>query len=197
MRTLEGPAGIVLKSIKGITFMSWEVFLGAIGNPILAYWVQAIGSIASIWGAFAVGRSQQKSQLNEAIKAARDRTYALAAVVESAALFVTVLGKVVQAKPAPLHFKENWKLVNRQWLESSVFSLSQLPVHELGTGELVRGYFGILGGIKDISRLIDEALSADALHEQEFTYMYDEVLKQVSIIESCWYGFQRALPKKA
>ena len=175
--------------------MSWEVFLGVIGNPILAYWVQAVGSIASIWGAFAVGRSQQKSQSKEAAKAARDRTDSLVAVVESAASFISVLGTFVQKKPHPDVFKENWKLVNRQWLESSVFSLSHLPVHELGSGELVRGYFGIFGGVKDISRLIDGALSSDAFKEQEFECMYSEVLKQVRLIESNWFQFKQALPK--
>ena len=176
--------------------MSWEVVSCWIeSHPGLAYWVQAVGSIASIWGAFAVGKSQQKAQLVESAKAARNKSEALFAVVESAASFVSALGTFVLEKPSPYIFKENWKLINRQWLESSIFSLSHLPAHELGSGVLVRGYFGIFGGIKDISRLIDRALSSDAFNEQEFDYMYCEVLKQVRIIESNWYGFQQVLPK--
>lgn len=173
--------------------MSWEVISCWIeSHPGLASWVQAIGAIASIWGAFAISRSQRKADLKVAAKASKDRSDSLVAVVESAASFVSVFGNFVREKPHPMVFKEKWKIVNRQWLESSIFSLSQLPAHELGTGELVRGYFGIMGGIKDISRLIDKSLSADALHDLEFVYMYEEVSKQARFVESYWYEFQKA-----
>lgn len=177
--------------------MSWEVVSSWIEHhPGLASWVQAVGSIASIWGAFAVGRSQQKAQLKVAAKVAQDKTDALKAVVESAALFVTTLGEFVQTKPATIVFRENWRLVNRQWLESSIFSLSQLPSHELGSGEMVRGYFGIMGAVNDIGRLINSAVKSEALQDQEFVYMYEEVLKQVRFVESYWWSFQRAASSK-
>lgn len=176
--------------------MSWAAVSCWIENhQSLAYWVQAIGSIASIWGAFKIGSSQQKAQLLESANAARNKSESLFAVVESAASFVSVLGAFVQTKPSSYVFKENWKLTNRQWLEVSIFSLSHLPAYELGSSALVRGYFGVFGGINDISRLINGALSSDAFNEQEFDYMYCEVLKQVRIVESNWYCFQQARSK--
>jgi hypothetical protein len=178
--------------------MSWESISYWIEHhPGLASWVQAVGAIASIWGAILISRSQQKAQSKAAAKAVRDRTDSLIAVVESAVGFVTVLGTFVQEKPHMYAFKENWKLVNRQWLESSIFSLSQLPVHELGRGDMVRGYFGIMGGVNDIGRLIEKVVNADAFQEQEFTFMYEEVLKQVRIVESTWWSFQRAASVKS
>ena len=176
--------------------MSWECVSYLIEHhPGFASWVQAVGSIASIWGAFAVGRSQQKAQMKVAAKAAQDKSDSMKAVVESAALFVTTLGEFVQRKPHIIVFKENWKLVNRQWLESSIYSLSQLPAHELGNGEMVRGYFGIMGAINDIGRLIDKAANADLLQEQEYVDMYEEVLKQVRFVESYWRSFHLAASK--
>lgn len=176
--------------------MSWEcVSYWIEQHPGLASWVQAVGSIASIWGAFAVGRSQQKAQMRVAAQAAQDKSDSMKAVVESATLFVTTLGDFVQKKPATIVFKENWKLVNRQWLESSIYSLSQLPAHELGSGEMVRGYFGIMGAINDIGRLIDKAINADGFQDQEYGYMYEEVLRQVRFVESYWRSFQLASSK--
>lgn len=175
----------------------WDSFLCWVElHPGLASWMQAVGAIVSIWGAFAISRSQQKAQLKQASKAALDKSEALLAVVESAVMFVITLGDFVQKRPAPIVFKENWKIVNRQWLESSIFSLSQLPAHELGSGEMVRGYFGIMGAVNDIGRLIDGAVRADGFDDHEFAYMYDEVLKQVRFVESYWRGFHQAAYRK-
>lgn len=112
------------------------------------------------------------------------------AVIESAAIFSTTLGILIQKKPSPYAFKESWRLVNKPWLESSIFSLSQLPSHELGSGELVRGYFGILGALKETDRLIQKAVRADAFHQQEFSYMYEHTLQQIRLIESYWQIFR-------
>ncbi|UST66043.1 hypothetical protein NF673_09930 [Pseudomonas moraviensis] len=171
--------------------MSWEVFSCWIeGHPGLASWVQAFGSIAAIGIAIWVAYSQRKAQLKMTEKIARDKVEALIAVVESASVFITVIGALVEKKPPVFVFKENWKLVNKNWLESSIHSLSQLPAHEFGRGDLVRGYFGIMAGITEIRRLIDGAIGADALEEQEFFFMYQEVLSQVRIVQATWRSFQ-------
>jgi hypothetical protein len=178
--------------------MSWEVVSGWIeGHPGLASWVQAFGSIAALGIAIWVASSQRRDQMKAAEKTERDKVDALIAVVESAAMFVTVLGVVVQKKPGAFAFKESWRLVHRHWLESSIHSLSQLPAHELGRGNMVRGYFGIMAGLNEISRLINGAVSADAFQEREFIFMYEEVLSQVEIVQSIWRSFQScALSKK-
>jgi hypothetical protein len=171
--------------------MSWEsVAYWIEHHPGLASWVQAFGSIAAIGIAIWVAASQRKAQLKMTEKMARDKVEALIAVVESASLFVTTLGILVEKKPSVFVFKESWKLVNKNWLESSIHSLSQLPAHELGRGDLVRGYFGIMGGITEIRRLIDVAIGADAFEEQEFFFMYQQVLSQIRIVEATWISFQ-------
>lgn len=176
----------------------WEGFwCWAEHHPGVASWVQAFGAIVSIWGAFAISRSQQKAQLKQEYKAAQDKSDALLAVVESAVMFVSSFGDFVRKKPAPFVFKENWKMVNRQWLESSIFSLSQLPAHELGSGEMVRGYFGIMGAVNEIGELINGAIRADAFQDHEFTYMYGEVLKQVRFVESNWRELHQAASLKS
>jgi hypothetical protein len=177
--------------------MSWEVVSCWIeGHPGLASWVQAIGSIAALGIAFFLASSQRRDQEKAVEEAMQNKTDALIAVVESAAIFVTVLGTFVRGKPVAFVFKENWKLVNRQWLESSIHSLTQLPAHELGRGDLVRGYFGILASVNEIRRLIDHAVSSDAFQEQEFVFMYEEVLNQVAIVQATWISFKKCASTK-
>lgn len=161
-------------------------------HPGVASWVQAVGAIVSIWGAFAISNSQQKSQQKIASRAAMEKAEAMTAVVESAVSFISTLGSFVQQQPGVYVFKENWNLVNRQWLESSVYSLSLLPPHELGNGARVKGYLGITGAINDIGRLIRSAVNSEAFQEQEYFFMYEEVLKQVRIVESNWRSFHQA-----
>lgn len=173
--------------------MSWEnAFLWIEHHPGLASWAQAVGAIASIWGAFAISRSQQKSQQRIADKSSNEKIDALVAVVESSVLFVVVLRLVIKDKPHSIVFREIWRTINGPWMQSTVSSLERVPAHELGRGDLVRGYFGILGGVKKISALIDSAVSAVAFEEQDFFIMYDEVLNQVVIVEETWRRFQLA-----
>lgn len=177
--------------------MSWEVVSCWIeGHPGLASWVQAVGSIAALGIAIWVASSQRSAQLKTADKIARDKVSALIAVVESASMFATVLSVFIERKPSSFAFKESWKLVNKNWLDSSIHSLSQLPAHEFGRGDLVRGYFGILAGLSEIRRLVDGAIRAEALEDQEFFFMYQEVMIQIRIVQSTWRSFQACAATK-
>ncbi|WP_434603611.1 hypothetical protein J3P91_09445 [Pseudomonas sp. Z4-7] len=177
--------------------MSWEVVSCWIeGHPGLASWVQAFGSIAALGIAIWVASSQRSAQLKTADKIARDKVAALIAVVESASIFATILSVFIERKPSSFAFKESWKLVNKNWLESSLHSLSQLPAHELGKGDLVRGYFGILAGMTEIRRLVDSAINAEAFEEQEFFFMYQEVMSQIRIVQATWRSFQACASTK-
>jgi hypothetical protein len=171
--------------------MFWENVLCWIeAHPGLASWLQAFGAIVSIWAAFAISRFQQKAQLLVAARAAQEKFDAMKAVVESAVLYATALGDFLQEKPNRSHFKENWKLINGQWLEASIFTLSQIPVYELGQVHLVRGYFGIFGSMNEIQRLVSRSFGVENFQDQEHVYMRDEVLKQVRLVEGYWRSFQ-------
>ncbi|WP_431093124.1 hypothetical protein [Pseudomonas brassicacearum] len=178
--------------------MSWEVFSCWIeGHPGLASWVQAVGSIASIWGAFAISNKQQKAQIKLAKKAAKEKSESLYAVIENAVKTATTFGELLQSQPAEVVFQENWNLIYRQRLESSVYSLSRLPAHELGGYEAVGAYSGVMGALTDIVRKVNAYFSADAFQVMEYFYMCDETLKQVRLVESNWRGFQQAAQRSS
>lgn len=177
--------------------MSWEVVSSWIeSHPGLASWVQAFGSIAALGIAIWVASSQRRTQLSTAEKIALDRVGALVAVVESASLFATILGIFLEKKPSAFAFRESWKLINKSWLESSINSLSLLPVHELGRGDLVRGYFGIMAGMTEIRRLIDASMDAEAFREQEYSLMCQQVSAQILIVQATWRSFQACASAK-
>jgi len=173
--------------------MSWEsVSFWIEHHPGLASWVQAVGSIASIWGAFAISNRQQKTQVKLAERVAREKADSLYAVIENAFKSTFTFGERLQSKPSEVVFKEAWHLIYRQQLESSVDSLSKLPAHELGGYEAVGSYIAVMGALTDIVRKVNAYFSSSALQSLEYFYMCEEVLKQVRILESGWLGFQQA-----
>lgn len=173
--------------------MSWEcVSYWIEHHPGLASWVQAVGSIASIWGAFAISNKQQKAQVKLAEKAAKEKSESLYAVIENAVKITATFGELLQSRPAEIVFQENWNLVYRQRLESAVYSLSRLPAHELGGYEAVGSYSGVMGALTDIVRKVNAYVAADAFQAAEYFYMCDETLKQVRFAESNWRDFQQA-----
>ncbi|MBK3440684.1 hypothetical protein [Pseudomonas lactis] len=172
--------------------MSWEaVFRWIESHPGLASWVQAVGSIAALGIAIWVSSSQRRDQLKAAEKAAKAKVDALVAVVESASMYVTALGVMIEKNPGAFAFGQCWKLVHKQWLESSIHSLKQLPAHEFGRGDLVRGYFGIVSAINEISQIIDNAVNAGALQELEFVFMCEEVLIKIELVQTIWRNIQK------
>lgn len=178
--------------------MSWEVFSCWIeGHPGLASWVQAVGSIASIWGAFAISNKQQKAQIKLAEKAVTEKAEALYAVIENAVKTTTIFGELLQSKPAEVVFKELWQLVHRQHLESAVYSLGELPAHELGGYEAVRAYSGVMGALNDVVRKVNAYFSSGAFQALEYFNMCEEALKQVRFVESNWRAFQQAVRRSS
>ncbi|WP_223535367.1 hypothetical protein [Pseudomonas sp. GL-B-16] len=173
--------------------MSWEVVSCWIeSHPGLASWVQAVGSIASIWGAFAISNKQQKIQIKLAKKAANEKADSLYAVIENAVKTTTTFGELLQSKPSEVVFKELWQLVYRPHLESSVYSLGKLPAHELGGYGAVRAYSGVMGALTDVVRKVNTYFSSSAFQPSEYFHMCEEALKQVRFVESNWRGFQQA-----
>ncbi|PVZ56519.1 hypothetical protein C9422_18525 [Pseudomonas sp. B1(2018)] len=173
--------------------MSWEsVSFWIEHHPGLASWVQAVGSIASIWGAFAISNKQQKIQIKLAKKAANEKAESLYAVIENAVKTTTTFGELLQTKPSEMVFKDLWQLVYKQHLESSVYSLGKLPAHELGGYEAVRAYSGVMGALTDVVRKVNTYFSSNVFQPSEYFNMCEETLKQVRFVESNWWSFQQA-----
>jgi hypothetical protein len=173
--------------------MSWEVVSCWIeGHPGLASWVQAVGSIVSIWGAFAISNRQQIIQIKLAEKAAKEKSESFYGVIENAYKVSEEFGKALQSTGAVYDFGTQWNLIHRQQMESSVYSLSRLPAHELGGYQSVRAFNGIMGAVTDIVRSVNAYTKTEAFRPQELIFLQNEAIKQVEIVEACWTDFQKA-----
>lgn len=158
----------------------------------MASWVQAIGSIAAIWGAFTVSNNQVKRQIEQKKEDEKRKSLACYAVVKCAVDHARSVGEVVE-KGMPLEvFKISWSQVLSNLIESSLNSLKQLPAHELGNYDLVISLAGITGGLANIFERSRKLNDAAALLNQEHAYFLSEVSLQCKIVEMHWRSFEKA-----
>lgn len=159
-------------------------------HPGLASWVQAVGSIASIWAAFLIGNKQIKKQDQIRVQEAQLRSMAFYAVVKNAAHNAITFGKLLESNDSRHVIHENWKIIFGQILRMSKNSLSQIPPHELGRFELVESFLGVAGSIETIISAVERSLDSLAFEDQEFELMRMEALTQCRVCEMSWRRFE-------
>ena len=136
----------------------------SLNSEEIASWVQAFGSIFAILGAFAVGNHQAKTQQELSIaQGLRDqknleaeltrRAKSYLAVVEHAANECQYVTDFTEGMPVEV-FKLKWEGGYKELCSASIASLRSLPVHELGSHDLVLAYIGIVAGL---ANFINEA----------------------------------------
>jgi hypothetical protein len=158
----------------------------------IASWVQAVGSIAAIWGAFTVSNNQVRQQIDQKKEGDKRKAEALFAVVKSAADHVRTLGAIVDEGVTPQVFKISWSKAISDVMEMSLNSLKQLPAHELGNRDLVVAHTGITGGVSNLFELCERFQSVDALVDVQHQYLLTELKFQCEFIERHWHQFERA-----
>ncbi|MCF5170739.1 hypothetical protein [Pseudomonas canadensis] len=156
----------------------------------LASWVQAIGSIAAIWGAFAISNSQVERQIQQANQRALDKSNAYFAVVKCAWDHARTMRELVEKQPPVGVFKESWNLVFRDLFNSSLSSLKSLPAYELGNYDLVIFHNGMLAAMSNMSSRVTLFLGADAFIEQELVLMYEDLFAQSQLAEHYWGEYE-------
>lgn len=155
--------------------MSWEVVSCWIeSHPGLASWVQAIGAIASIWGAFAISNSQVKQRKELEQK----KAHAYKLVVKSAAEYVSALGDAIDRNIQVEQLQAAWQQTLRGFVETSLRSLKQLPVHDLGNYELVNAYNGTVGSIETLLERAKRFDSQEPFTGRQAEYLYSELRTQ-------------------
>ncbi|MCH4878517.1 hypothetical protein EQV97_14100 [Pseudomonas sp. TMW22090] len=171
--------------------MDWSAMLGWIeAHPGLASWVQAFGSIASIWAAFLIGNKQIRKQIQVRKENDRTRAKAFYAVIQNAAHNAMAFGKHLESNNSWPVIEESWKVLFSQIINMSKNSLSQIPAHELGRYELVDSFLGVTGSIHTIAFVVERAFTASAFQEHEFACMRMEVLTQCRVCELSWQRFE-------
>lgn len=121
-----------------------------------AAWVQAIGSIAAIIGAFEVGRRQADAARKQAIdmNAATHRRQreAIAAIVQGSWDQAHSVAQLMVKMPPQLFYQT--LLMSVHSIPESRAGLARIPLHELGSYEAVVAITGLLGNLKVIEESI-------------------------------------------
>lgn len=159
-------------------------------HPGAASWVQALGSIASIWAAFLIGNKQIRKQIQARKDDEQRKAAAFYAVVKNAAHNAIAFGHHLESNNSLPVIQENWRILFSQVLNMSRSSLNQIPAHDLGRYELVDSFLGISGSINTIVSVVERTMNATAFHEQEFAFMRMETLTQCRVCELSWRRFE-------
>lgn len=171
--------------------MSWEYILGWIElHPGLAYWVQAIGSIGAIIGAFSVSAIQLRSYEKQRRSDVQEKAEAFYAVIKNAVENSIGIGDLVEKSPPDFVFRTAWAMYLGDLIRTSLDGMKGIPVHELGTYERVSFYGVILGGIYKLQYEAEVYLASDP--EMEITLAtYESIRVQSGIIKHGWNEFQK------
>ncbi|WP_288649697.1 hypothetical protein [Pseudomonas sp. UBA5568] len=137
----------------------------------IASWVQAIGSILAIVGAFAVGGNQARAQQElvaeqehrqERARAAdrKKRAKSYLSVIQHAASQCQYVTDIAEGRPLEV-FKGQWEAHYKELCLVSISSLKLLPAHELGTHDLVLAYINVLAGFSNFISEADRVVVED------------------------------------
>lgn len=184
---------VLVLSIVFLMILTVKYF--RLNSSEIASWVQAVGSIAAIWGAFTVSNNQVRQQMHQKKEDDKRRAESLFAVVKSAADHVRSLREIFDEKISPQVFRISWSKVIADVMEMSLNSLKQLPAHELGNRDLVVAHTGITGGISNILELCKRFQTVDALIDAECQYLLSELKYKCVFIEKHWHEFEKASAK--
>lgn len=163
----------------------------SLNSSEIASWVQAFGSIAAIWGAFAISNGQVQRAQQEKKEEAQQRLAACYAVVQSAAEHCNSLKEMISQNPPPQIFKMSWNSVLGELLQASLSSLKQIPAHELGSYEMVVAYQAITGSMAKILGLVAEFNTRQAFVDVEAGCLFGELQTQCSLVAFRWEKFKK------
>lgn len=163
----------------------------------LASWVQAIGSIAAIWGAFSISNAQVKRQEELKIQESKRRSQAQLAVVKNAADYGKSMGEFASKKPSPFAFIFAWRMTLDVTTGAALDSLRVLPVHDLGSYEQVLHFNSILASLVQLRADVNKYVSGGDESDDATLSAYQSIEIQSKMIEHHWVQFQIAFDKYA
>lgn len=181
----------VVLVLGGIFVACLAIRTYSLNSSEIASWVQAFGSIAAIWGAFAISNGQVKRAQQEKKDEAKQRVAACYAVVQSAAEHCNALKEMIGQNPPPQVFTMSWNSVLGELLQASHSSLKQIPAHELGSYEMVVAYQAITGSMAKILGLVADFKASQAFVDAEAGYLFGELYTQCSLVAFRWEKFKQ------
>ncbi|MBA1194720.1 hypothetical protein G7007_17945 [Pseudomonas entomophila] len=140
-----------------------------------ASWVQAIGSIVSIWGAFVISRKQFKHAEVRENKIKKEKEQAYISVREAAAAAARDLTKVVKEKPSAEEFRDAWGAHYEHFISSHITALGMVPMHELGEAGQITAHIHVASVLKNMHTSTQEYLSDGKWFEDNPSALYENI----------------------
>ncbi|MFL1556245.1 hypothetical protein [Pseudomonas sp. O11] len=166
-------AAIILLSLVKLNSSEW------------ASWVQAIGSVAAIWAALIIGRKQLAAQQAAEIEGRRAKALAFQSVVRYAVEQAENINSYIQFLPDQREFISCWNREDLEIIDGAIDSLRAIPVHELGSYELIFSFniiFSCLVRLKGAAQRLAEKIIDDERRNNE----YANIKSQYCKIEKQW-----------
>ena len=118
----------------------------------LASWVQSVGSIAAIYGAFWISKQQSDAEEKNRIKVEYAKASAIKdwlATAPQLSKNITEFTRINISEQGRLKaFKDVWFGMYKHQLGIFIQSMESIPTHELGSFDLVACFNGIRGGME-------------------------------------------------
>jgi hypothetical protein len=185
----------VLVVLSVIFLVALTIVHFSLNSSEIASWVQAIGSIAAIWGAFTVSNNQVKRQIEQKEEEKKRQAGALLAVVKSASDHTLALLDMIRQRPVLLVFGTFWNGIFSELFGMSVNSLKQIPAHELGDYDLVVNYVTITGCMVNIVARVKRWEEVGTINDDHAMILYRDLETQCSFVISSWEKFKVASEK--
>jgi len=161
----------------------------------LASWVQAIGSIAAIYGAFSI--SQKQADLDRKNRQADDRAKAISfkRLISSGPKVSRRIARVSARYPlatANLRtFQEFWTTRYKHELEVALQALNSIPAHELASWGLINNFNSIKSGL-EIMRQQAELLNgvSDSSSLASNSQLFAKLHIADAHVQNAWKAYQ-------
>ncbi|MND78141.1 MULTISPECIES: hypothetical protein [Pseudomonas] len=158
-------------------------------HPGLASWVQAVGSIGAIVGAFAISSGQNRRQGRLAKRTAIDRFDAYCAVIKNAVESAESVSGLARDKAAYFEFRSVWEKYLGESFKTSLEAAKAILVHDLADYKLVVYYSGLMGSIYKMHYEVEKYMAATPSPDAT-SKAYDDLKQLSTLINFDWIQFQ-------
>jgi hypothetical protein len=172
--------------------IGWALFVLLEAFGVLkdgAAWVQAVGSIAAIWGAFSISNRQVRKEEELRNLENRNKARARLGVVKNVATYAEALNSFVENEPSPSSFSEVWSSTMSFTTGAAIESLRCLPAHDLGSDIQVLLYNEMLGAFAQLRNLAAKLADNKEHHPMTTLDAYRDIQIQANSIKALWLDF--------
>ncbi|MFD1555998.1 hypothetical protein ACFSHT_10235 [Paraburkholderia silviterrae] len=159
-------------------------------------WVQAVGSIAAIFGAYKIGERQSESNMRQAQEMAererRHRMGAYGAVVEGAhnqAKNVIRLGSTLEKAG----FYRTWNGQNEPLFNGMVLAIDNIPLHDLGSPENVRALILMKSVLAQMGDETNKFFKSGNWLDEAVPQFRGELLRIEMVLDQTWAVLEKGL----